>query len=85
MTSPQPTEGWNLLRSHPNGNILWADAEKHKAEALNERFVFKDLGKGGKLPKGYSQIRVHMETYPVDGSSMDTPNTKLGGPESMTI
>ena len=43
-----------------NGNTLWADAEKHEAGALNERFVFKDLGKGGKLPKGYSQIRVHM-------------------------
>ena len=41
-----------------NGNTKWQDAEKLELCQLNEYHTFKNLGKQGRPPPGYTKIRV---------------------------
>jgi len=42
-----------------NGNTKWQDSTALEMSQLHKYRTFKDLGKGGKPPKGYRKIHVH--------------------------
>ena len=41
-------------------NTAWQDAFKKEMACMKEYRVFKDIGKGSKIPDGFKNIRVHM-------------------------
>ena len=45
---------------HKNGNTKWRDAEIYELDHIDSYGTFKDCGKGGKKPDGYTMIKVHM-------------------------
>ena len=45
---------------HKNGNTKWRDAEIYELDHIDSYGTFKDCGKGGQKPDGYTMIKVHM-------------------------
>ena len=66
-TKPVYMFGFLVPRNHDqaveidekNGNTKWQDAEKLELSQLAEYNTFEDKGKGGRVPQGYKQIKVH--------------------------
>ena len=42
-----------------NGNTKWRDSEKLELKHIDEYQTFLDMGRNGKLPIGYTKIKVH--------------------------